>query len=172
MKPRTMLSTSSCRITRQRVAPSAMRTAISRERCAERDSSRLATFAHAISRTNPTAPIIDRNTALIEPPLNRSLKVATAMRVNSLFVSGYWAASRAAMVFISVCACAREYSCFSRPNTLRGRLPRFSCSTVGMKGAHISAPVGNFIPSGITPMIVAGWPFTRIGRPMTPASEP
>jgi hypothetical protein len=81
----------------------------------------LATFAQAMSSTNPTAPIIARNTALIGPPLNRSLKVATAMRVNSLFVSGYCVASRLAMVFISVCACARLYSGFNRPNTLRER---------------------------------------------------
>ena len=51
MKPSTTLSSSSCRTTRQRVAPSAMRTAISRARCAERESSRLATFAQAMSST-------------------------------------------------------------------------------------------------------------------------
>ena len=108
-------------MTRQRVAPSAMRTAISRARCAERDSSRLATLAQAMSSTNPTAPIMDRNTARIGPPLNRSLKVATAMRVTSLFVSGYWAASRPAIVFISVCACVRVWSCFRRPKTVSWR---------------------------------------------------
>ena len=36
---------------RKRVAPRAMRTAISRARCAERESSRLATFAQASSST-------------------------------------------------------------------------------------------------------------------------
>ena len=46
------LSTSSWRTIRQRDAPSETRTLISRERCAARASSRLATFAQAISSTN------------------------------------------------------------------------------------------------------------------------
>ena len=41
---------------RPRLAPSAARTAISCCRASARDSSRLATFAHAISSTKPTAP--------------------------------------------------------------------------------------------------------------------
>ena len=67
------LSTSSCRTIRQRAAPSDTRTAISRDRCAALASSRLATFAHAISRTKPTAPINDRNTVLIRLFATRSL---------------------------------------------------------------------------------------------------
>ena len=55
------LSISSWRITRQRVAPSDTRTEISRARLVARDSSRLATLAQAISSTNATAPISDRN---------------------------------------------------------------------------------------------------------------
>ncbi len=62
---------------RQRVAPTETRTAISRERCADRASSRFATFAQAINRTNATAPINDRNTTRIGPPLTRSLNVST-----------------------------------------------------------------------------------------------
>ena len=62
---RMTLSISSCRTMRQREAPSEMRTEISRARLVERDSSRLATLAHAISSTNATAPISDRNTVLI-----------------------------------------------------------------------------------------------------------
>ena len=61
MKPSTTLSSSSCRTMRQRVAPRAMRIAISRARCAERESSRLATFAQAMSSTKLTAPIIAMN---------------------------------------------------------------------------------------------------------------
>ena len=72
---------------RQRVAPIDTRTAISRERCAERASSRLATLAQAISSTKPTAPISDRKTARIGPPLKRSLKVWT-FGWTSLLVSG------------------------------------------------------------------------------------
>ena len=69
MSASSTLSTSSCRTMRQRVAPSDTRTEISRERFAERASSRLATFAQAMSSTKPTAPISDRNTSLIWPPL-------------------------------------------------------------------------------------------------------
>ena len=49
------LSVSSCRMMRRRPAPSAERTAISRERPADRARVRLATFAHAISSTRATA---------------------------------------------------------------------------------------------------------------------
>ena len=80
------LSTSSCRTMRQRLAPSETRTAISRDRCAARASSRLATLAQAISSTNATAPISDRNMSRICGPATRSLKVMTLART-SLFVS-------------------------------------------------------------------------------------
>jgi hypothetical protein len=49
------LSVSSCRRMRLRLAPSAARSPISLRRDAARESSRLATFAHAISSTIPTA---------------------------------------------------------------------------------------------------------------------
>ena len=52
----TTLSVSSWRTIRARLAPSADRMAISRWRTLARTSSRLATFAHAISRTKLTAP--------------------------------------------------------------------------------------------------------------------
>ena len=45
-----------CAITRVRPAPNAVRTAISFCRSAVRASNMWATFAHAISSTNPTAP--------------------------------------------------------------------------------------------------------------------
>ena len=50
------LSVRSCRTTRPRPAPSAMRTAISWVRRAARASSRLATLAQAINNSSPTAP--------------------------------------------------------------------------------------------------------------------
>ncbi len=52
----TMLSVSSCRVRTQLDAPSALRTATSRARPDARASSRFATFAQAMSSTNPTAP--------------------------------------------------------------------------------------------------------------------
>jgi hypothetical protein len=51
---RTMLSTSSCLIKRRRAAPSASRIANSERRIAALARSRLAVFAHAISKTTPT----------------------------------------------------------------------------------------------------------------------
>jgi hypothetical protein len=67
-----MLSMSSCRTTRRRVAPSAMRMATSRERFTDRESSRLATLAHAISSTKLTDTISARNMGRAGPPTNRS----------------------------------------------------------------------------------------------------
>ena len=49
-----VLSTSNCRMTPARPAPSASRIAISGRRAAARASNRLAVFAHAISSTTPT----------------------------------------------------------------------------------------------------------------------
>ena len=57
------LSTSSCRTSRRRAAPSAARMAISRRRDALFASSRLATFAHAMSRTQAMAPNSTRTAA-------------------------------------------------------------------------------------------------------------
>ena len=66
------LSTSSCRTMRHRVAPIETRTAISRERSAARASSRLATFAQAMSSTNATAPMSDQNSTRICVPMTCS----------------------------------------------------------------------------------------------------
>ena len=52
----TRLSTSSCLSRRLRLAPSAVRTAISRSRAIARLSNRFATLAHAISSTHATPP--------------------------------------------------------------------------------------------------------------------
>ena len=91
------LSTRSCRMMRQRVAPIDTRTAISRERSAARARSRFATFAHAINRTNPTAPISDQNRMRICRPMTCSAKGFT-VAVIPLFVSGYSVASCAEML--------------------------------------------------------------------------
>ena len=50
------LSASNCLTMRKRLAPSASRTAISRVRATVRANCRFATFAQAMSKTNPTAP--------------------------------------------------------------------------------------------------------------------
>ena len=58
---RTRLSVMNCRTIRPRLAPTARRTATSRCRAVPRASSRLATFAHTISSTAPTAIVITRS---------------------------------------------------------------------------------------------------------------
>src|SRR5256884_2754387 len=50
------ISVSDCRTIRQRLAPSAARTAISRSRLEARERSRFDTFAQVIRSTKPTAP--------------------------------------------------------------------------------------------------------------------
>ena len=53
--PSSTLSTSSCRTTRHRLAPSAARIAISRSRAVDRAKSMFATLAQAISKSSATA---------------------------------------------------------------------------------------------------------------------
>ena len=117
---RRTLSTRSCRTIRQRVAPSDTRTPTSRARAAERASSRFATFAQAMSSTNATAPMSDRNTSRIGPPFTRSLNVIT-VRLMSLFVSGKSCSRRAAIAFSSLCARSRVTPSVSRPNSCTER---------------------------------------------------
>ena len=100
---RATLSSSSCRITRQRLAPSDTRTATSRARRADLASRRLATLAQAINSTKPTAPIRVRKMIRISPPLAHSLNVWTTAS-KSVFVSGYCVANWPAMALSSACA--------------------------------------------------------------------
>ena len=65
--PSSTLSVSSCRTIRPRPAPMAARTDISRARAVARASNRLATFAHAISRTSVTAPMAVSVTSVTSP---------------------------------------------------------------------------------------------------------
>ncbi len=65
----TALSVSSWRMTRQRPAPSALRTAISLARAVPRASSRFATLAHAINSTKTTAPTRTRSAGAVSPAL-------------------------------------------------------------------------------------------------------
>ena len=55
----------------------AIRVAISRARTVERDNSRLATFAHAMSSTKLTAPMTVMNMGRPAPPTNLSVNVST-----------------------------------------------------------------------------------------------
>ena len=65
--PISRLSVRSCRTSRPRPAPIAARSAISRSRTDARASSRFATFVHAISSTQATAPSSTRIAGRIRP---------------------------------------------------------------------------------------------------------
>ncbi len=70
-----LVSASTCSANRSRLAPSAVRIANSRRRPTPRATSRFATFAHASSRTKPTAAassVIDRSAAAVTQPVKRN----------------------------------------------------------------------------------------------------
>ena len=75
-------STSTCRISRARLAPSAARTAISRPREAARVSIRLAMSAHAIRRTHATATSSTYSVVSMRPTVSSRIGVADADRLN------------------------------------------------------------------------------------------
>ena len=111
-----MLSVRNCRTSLARLAPSAARTATSRRLPAARDSSKFATFAHAMSSTKLTALSNTSNAGRMSP-LIISRRPIRFVRSSSLFVFGYAKANRAAIVFISVCACCRVTPGFRRAIT-------------------------------------------------------
>ena len=153
---------------RHREAPSETRAEISRARVVARDSSRLATLAHAINSTNATAPISERKTVLIGPPFCCSLNVCTRAWT-SLFVSGFSDSIFFEMLTSSLCACARVTPVARWPKACSGRELRFCASRplIWLSGIQTSVLNGNWKPSGSTPMIVIGMSLTRTLRPIT-----
>ncbi len=108
----TKLSVSSCRVRRPCPAPIAERTAISRWRPSARERRRLATFAHAMSMRNPTAPKTSERARRAPPRTSSSTGTANASNRISL---GY-IPSRvrlAVTVFSSAEACAAVASRFN-----------------------------------------------------------
>ncbi len=63
-------------MTRERLAPMAIRTEISRWRVTARDSNKLAMFAHATRRTTPTIAISMNNAFLYWSPVSEKPVVA------------------------------------------------------------------------------------------------
>ena len=110
---RQTLSVSACRRMRARLAPSAARTANSRDRRVNRARMRLLTLAHAMSSTNVT--IARRSTSVGCRLPTRSSLSGTTLKPTPLFASGYAAASDLAMVSISARASARPTSGRRRP---------------------------------------------------------
>ena len=110
------ISVSSWRISRARPAPSELRTPISRRRAAERESSRLARFTHAISRTNPTAAVRVNSAGRILPTA-ASCRLLMVVSHPELEL-GNCCSARAAMALRSACAAASEAPALSRPMPL------------------------------------------------------
>jgi hypothetical protein len=121
-KASTRLSVSICPTTRKRRAPNAVRTAISRLRLLARTSSRLATFTHAMSRTQPTATSSIISAGRVSPTKcssSETVFVAGCL----LLLSGYCFARARAITFISSRACSRVTPSLSRPTTERKCAP-------------------------------------------------
>ena len=119
----TELSVRHWRTNRPRPAPRAARIAISRSRETARAKSRLAIFAHATNRTEPTAP--SSNHSAGRTPLTNSWprRCAINRRPSSNF--GYSRARRPAIRSSSICADVTAMPGPRRARTWTNRAPRF-----------------------------------------------
>ena len=128
--PSTRPSTSSWRTSRERLAPIARRTPISRRRAEARASSMPATFAQAMRSTRPTTDISPAAPIDMMPlacgTSSRTSVVGTADIRRSLFVCGFASASWRPMSETFACACSAVTPGFSRPFTNIQRMPRRS----------------------------------------------
>ena len=114
--PNTRLSASNWQVTRPRLAPRAIRTAISLRRPLARVNKRFAMLAQTIKSTHPTPPKRTSNGVRRSPVRNTSS--GTRRTVRGLF-SGCSLFSALAMVTNSAWACWSVTSGFSRPTTSR-----------------------------------------------------
>ncbi len=168
-RPSSMHSVSNCFTRRARPAPSAALTQNSRCRPEARASIRFATFAHAISNTIVTAPIIVSTTSRTSSGMNSSDNGA-AVALQPSLVPGCSLASTVAIDASSDRACARSTPGFRRPIAICERLLLGSLSAIGPIGIHAVWFSGKLNFGGITATTVCGRPFTEMLRPMIPAS--
>ncbi len=150
------LSTSDCRITRQRLDPSASRTAVSFILPLARTSIRFATLLQAIRSTNPTVPNKTSSVGrMLETTCSRS---GTTWAVMPAFVAGYSAASLLQITSISAWACASGTPSRSRAKIRNERPPRSFKRLSNNSGTHTSTFVAQngakWNDSGITPFTV------------------
>src|SRR5229473_3304684 len=147
---------------RERAAPSADRTANSLERDVARAKSRLATLAHAISNTKPTAP---NNIQSMELTSATSASFMGVTRSGDFglassmvgWAAAYWWRSTT----ISALACSRFSPGFKRPNMLKNGLSGRDLGGIDDHSdgrvIHTSMPgEGNWKRGGRTPMMVYG----------------
>ena len=108
------LSVSNCPTMRLRPAPSAARIAISRRRIVARASNKFATFAHAISSTQPTAPSNTSSDVRTSPTTVSLIGNAVKLLPCPPNAPGNFRSNSAAACFIAACAIARVTPGFSR----------------------------------------------------------
>ena len=149
----TRLSVNNCRTSRARDAPTAARMLISSERPAPRASIRLATFAHAMTRTRP---VTVRRSAASGKSSPRSAgdspdEARETTAVRPLFVSGYVCSSLAAMAVTAAPACCAVVPGSRRPITRSHNVPRSSshlaCAVLMAGSAAIGSQISAACPS-------------------------
>ena len=136
------LSVSSCRTSLERPAPSAVRMAISDPRAAARARSRLATFAHAISSTKPTAP--SRSSIALRMSPTVASRSGTAVNPRFALSSRYAAASCAPIASISALTLAAATPGLTRPIAVRYQALR----SLVVNASLYSIGVHNILPAG------------------------
>ena len=180
------LSDSICSTRRLRAAPRADRIAISLCLPDVRASTRLATLAQAISRTNPTATSKTKSGVRTSPTI--SLRYGTTLApiccplTITAYSGGYNFSTSAMTRPASSWAWAGVTPRLSRPTTVWLYSTPHSCSSAGVKasGTHNSAGPrfqrsprkGKSKPFGITPITVYGSRSSRIVRPRIFGSAP
>jgi hypothetical protein len=173
---RTSASTNSCVTTRPRLAPSAVRTAISAVRVAVRAYTSAATF-EATTTSSRLAPSWSRNNRHV---FSGSYAVIPAERANGMTVgrrcpcvSGYAAAMRCPIAATWVRACSSVTPSARRPNTsIDGPAPKAYRDASSRSGIQKPWLYGKRKPSGNTPTTVYTVSPNRAARPTTFGSPP
>ena len=115
--PSTSASVTSCRASRPRPAPSAVRTASSRDLAVARTSIRFATFTQAIRNTSETAP--SRTESAVRTPDTRLSARGMSRTPHPAFSLGYCRERASAIVASSASAAGRVTPARRRPTTVR-----------------------------------------------------
>jgi hypothetical protein len=171
-RERTAVSLRSCTARRPREAPRDTRTASSFWRDTPRAITRLPTFTHAMSSTNPAAPRrIQSGFAVDATTASCNGRTDT---VQPSFDDGYASARRWPIPSISARATASDVPSRSRPTTRRLLRPRASsASSVKAKGIHTADVKGGALkPSRSTPTTVRDSPSRSMVRPRISGSPP
>ena len=160
---RIRLSVSNCRTRPPRVAPTAIRTAISRLRPKARDSRRLATLAHAINSTSDTAA--NRTSTAVRTPDTISscrLPACTTSPGSESGIFGFSARYSADRRSRSACAVPTFKPGFRRATRFRNPTPactmpgfsEFRSNTRGATMSVVGPKNANRKSAGSTPMMV------------------